>query len=102
MYNTSIVKPKALTKDLGGGPVETGSPFFVGDHVRIWIEPKKLKQLRKAIPGLTQQKLADLAGVPFQQQVSDWENLVHTPSHENMQKLAAGFAKALAERKEGR
>lgn len=68
--------------------------------MKIWIEPKKIKALRKAIPGLTQQKLADLAGVPFQQQISDWENLVHTPSHENMEKLTAGFAKALAELKQ--
>lgn len=95
----NLARVKALTKELGGGLVQTSSPFLV-IAVRIWVQPEKLKVLRTSIPGLSQQKLADLAGIKFRQYIGLWENGHHVPTAENMQKLAIGFAKALAELKQ--
>jgi len=68
--------------------------------MKVWIEPGKIKVLRTSIPGLSQQKLADLAGIKFRQYIGRWENGHHVPTAENMEKLAIGFAKALAELKQ--
>ncbi|MFW6125409.1 MAG: helix-turn-helix domain-containing protein [Pirellulales bacterium] len=79
------------------GGIEAHQPQPPSDKLSQWMRcvGRKIKSLR-ARAGLTQQQLAERAGLP-QSHISKLENARHSPSALTMQKIAAALKVDLAE-----